>query len=152
MGDNIIVQVAGTEIETKASNVQPLLVGKTVPGIFLTNAVSREEEDVADVFLAYSRLNHACTPNATAISIDGMRGVFTSEFIKAGDEVCIEYFDEAVCMPSKKLSNPAKLTGVSAEILHIAFVRQQLFSKWGFWCACRRCAGVKEEADDALEK
>eukprot|EP00747_Dinoflagellata_sp_TGD_P210203 gnl/TRDRNA2_/TRDRNA2_83507_c0_seq1.p1 gnl/TRDRNA2_/TRDRNA2_83507_c0~~gnl/TRDRNA2_/TRDRNA2_83507_c0_seq1.p1 ORF type:complete len:326 (+),score=55.05 gnl/TRDRNA2_/TRDRNA2_83507_c0_seq1:94-1071(+) len=150
--DVATVQAAGRRFEVAVDAVRVILPGKTVPGVLLTNAVTLEEEDVAEVYLTFSRLNHSCTPNAKVIQDDGMRGVFTTQPVPAGDEICISYFDVENCMPAERLQGMADLIGAEPSMLHIALARQQLFSKWGFWCACERCRDIQVSADDALHR
>eukprot|EP00441_Pelagodinium_beii_P031723 CAMPEP_0197644930 /NCGR_PEP_ID=MMETSP1338-20131121/17751_1 /TAXON_ID=43686 ORGANISM="Pelagodinium beii, Strain RCC1491" /NCGR_SAMPLE_ID=MMETSP1338 /ASSEMBLY_ACC=CAM_ASM_000754 /LENGTH=202 /DNA_ID=CAMNT_0043218413 /DNA_START=19 /DNA_END=627 /DNA_ORIENTATION=+ len=128
------------------------LSSKTVSGISLTNAVTMSGKDTAEVYASFARFNHACVPNARAIQADGMRGVVATCDIEAGMEICVSYFEESKCLPAVGMQAIADRLGCDSEVLHVALVRQQLYSKWGFWCCCLRCSGYISEADDALAR
>jgi len=153
-GSTLKVLAAGREIKCDVNQIRQLSA-KSVSGIFLTNAVSREQEDTAQVYAAFARLNHSCVPNARAIQSDGMRGVFATRAIPCDEEVTVAYFDDELCLPVAKIESVARTLGTDATLLHIAFVRQQLFSKWGFWCTCEeRCSSSPDlvaASEEALE-
>lgn len=123
---------------------------RSIGGILMTNGVSSETEDVTEVYGTFSRVNHSCLPNARAVTHEGSRAVFTSRAVVAGEEICISYLDEDRFPSVEQLQAVATRVGTSPDLLHAAFYRQQVFSKWGFWCACSRCGPLEGRADGAL--
>ncbi|CAE7650240.1 Set5-4 [Symbiodinium sp. CCMP2592] len=150
-GDLVVIQCRGEVLECSTEDIQ-VLSQKTISGILLTNAVTMESSDVARVFANFSRINHSCRPNARALQEESMRGVFTTVPVAEGEEICVSYFEEAGCLPAERLLLTAQLLDVGPATLHAAFVRQQLYSKWGFWCQCARCEPLADAADGALEQ
>eukprot|EP00933_Yihiella_yeosuensis_P036845 TRINITY_DN30668_c0_g1_i1.p1 TRINITY_DN30668_c0_g1~~TRINITY_DN30668_c0_g1_i1.p1 ORF type:complete len:395 (-),score=83.46 TRINITY_DN30668_c0_g1_i1:468-1652(-) len=130
--------------------------GKTLGGIFLTNAVSDSDKsaDISYVYPLTSRINHSCCPNAMALQHKGNRFIFAKEAIRAGEEIYISYIDTFEHSRHSEfrssISGVAEALSLDPKVLLVGLFRQQLFLKWNFWCQCRRCAPVAQESDAAL--
>jgi hypothetical protein len=72
-----------------------------------------------------SAANHACYPNARRFTNeDGISVLVTREPVATGEEITLAYSEEVLAQPR--------------------WQRQlELFWRYGFWCRCDRCAGMK---------
>eukprot|EP00931_Biecheleriopsis_adriatica_P078655 TRINITY_DN52088_c0_g1_i1.p1 TRINITY_DN52088_c0_g1~~TRINITY_DN52088_c0_g1_i1.p1 ORF type:complete len:394 (-),score=56.17 TRINITY_DN52088_c0_g1_i1:36-1217(-) len=109
---------------------------KTLEGIVATNGLprgSRAEETV--LCLLASRFNHSCAPNAEYLWVEDrkMEEVRTVRAVAPGEEICVNYFGDAVQLPRS--------------------ARQaQLREGFRFDCRCPVCIAADPNSDHRREK
>lgn len=151
------LETSGGALDAITADRLTVLGSGHVGGIFMTNAVSAAENDVAHCHLRTSRFNHSCAPKANVIKADGARVVYAVSNIQAGEEICIPYIEDYAVSEEhrdlcKSVQGVAPALGLDPDLLLAGLHRQQLFAKWGFWCSCSRCSSVSSEADAALSR
>jgi len=130
---DVLRQCGFSEASAKASvaTMWQLLRVWSANKISISNTVGDNIEQA--IFATISRMNHSCEPNVRlwpSAKQDELVVVATTD-IAAGDELCI-------CYPERN----------ALPLLHFLYLpiqrRQHLLLRWGFDCACERCAQSKD--------
>eukprot|EP00440_Ansanella_granifera_P037447 gb/GFBE01040628.1/.p1 GENE.gb/GFBE01040628.1/~~gb/GFBE01040628.1/.p1 ORF type:complete len:469 (+),score=72.04 gb/GFBE01040628.1/:1-1407(+) len=125
-----VAAVALKELVRRGDCSQDDASGKSVPGVFVTNAIPAEDFGTYSLCPHIARFNHSCAPNAIyGFDKDvGDHYVRAIRNIEAGDEICVHYmgFEGDRC------------EGLA---LHRSAERSRYMqSNFGSPCACMKCA------------
>lgn len=119
-------------IEEIFSSTGGLPAGKSLWGIFQSNAIPQGEQNAQGLYQTICRFNHSCVPNAIyqwRASL-GTNVVVTTRAVDVGEEVCVSYFKSMFMTHEER--------------------RTRTMMSWGFECKCADCDFEVPPAIEAL--